>query len=63
MTNFDFLQKDRLFQAFSDACVEAEKSISSSEVALFHRPRSHDAVQGQLLSAGVQPRFCGFGGR
>lgn len=30
MTNFDFLQKDRLFQAFSDACVEAEKSISSS---------------------------------
>ena len=30
MTNFDFLRKDSQFQAFSDACVEAEKSISSS---------------------------------
>lgn len=30
MTNFDFLQKDNQFQAFSDACIEAEKSISTS---------------------------------
>ena len=30
MTNFDFLQKSSLFQAFSDACIEAEESISTS---------------------------------
>lgn len=30
MTNFDFLQRNSQFQAFSDACIEAEKSISSS---------------------------------
>jgi len=30
MTNFDFLQKSGQFQAFSDACVEAEQSISFS---------------------------------
>ena len=30
MTNFDFLQKDSQFQAFSDACIEAENSISAS---------------------------------
>lgn len=30
MTNFDFLQKNSQFQAFSDTCIEAEKSISSS---------------------------------
>lgn len=30
MTNFDFLQKYSQFKAFSDACIEAEKSISAS---------------------------------
>lgn len=30
MTNFDFLQKDSQFKAFSDACIEAENSISAS---------------------------------
>lgn len=30
MTNFDFLQMESQFKAFSDACVEAEKSISAS---------------------------------
>lgn len=30
MTNFDFLQENRQFQAFLDSCVEAEKSISFS---------------------------------
>ena len=30
MTNFDFLQSDTEFQAFSSACIEAEKSIAVS---------------------------------
>ena len=30
MTNFDFLKNEAQFSAFSDACIEAEKSISVS---------------------------------
>ena len=30
MTNFDFLKNETQFNAFSDACIEAEKSISVS---------------------------------
>ena len=30
MTNFDFLKDDAQFAAFSDSCIEAERSISIS---------------------------------
>ena len=30
MTNFDFLKNETQFGAFSDSCIEAEKSISVS---------------------------------
>ena len=30
MTNFDFLKNETQFAAFSDACIEAEKSIAAS---------------------------------
>lgn len=30
MTNFDFLKDEQQFAAFSDACIEAEKSIAAS---------------------------------
>ena len=30
MTNFDFLKDEQQFAAFSEACIEAEKSIAAS---------------------------------